>query len=186
MAVWMPLSFAAAKKRSRKIRLQETLASGEGQPSSGTAVIRQRLSCTSSMTSSTVTSRPTVFSFPLLNHDLDSSDLRFRITAPSAAKGTTLQENDGADARTVMDGIFLDIKDPSLDLSVIHHSYSSSSEALGRTVDDIILKRTGQGGKESAVACHTDYQVLYNSPDVPGHPDRVSRLTTLNCICMPF
>ena len=37
--------------------------------------------------------------------------LGFGVAAPPAAQGTALEEDDGADARTVVDGIFLDIED---------------------------------------------------------------------------
>ena len=110
--------FRRTKESSRKIRLQETFAAGEGQSPSGTAVIgRVFHDFFHDLFHAHITAHGLFLA--ALNHDLNITDLRLGITAPFAAKGTTLQENDGADARTVMNRIFLNIKDPSLDLSVI-------------------------------------------------------------------
>ena len=46
-------------------------------------------------------------------HDLHSGELGLRIGAPFAAKGTSLQENRGPHAGTVVDGELLNIKDDS-------------------------------------------------------------------------
>jgi hypothetical protein len=37
--------------------------------------------------------------------------LSFGVVTPPAGEGTALEENRGADARTIMDGVFADIKD---------------------------------------------------------------------------
>jgi len=43
--------------------------------------------------------------------DLDFGGLSFGVVTPPAGEGTALEENRGADAGTVMDGIFADVED---------------------------------------------------------------------------
>lgn len=50
--------------------------------------------------------------------DLRVRGLGFGVTAPFARQGAALQEDDGPDAGTVVNGIFLDIEDGSGRLSI--------------------------------------------------------------------
>lgn len=118
MAVWRPFSFAARRRAPAKSGCRRHSPPERVNPPPERPVIgRVFHDFFRDLFHAHITAHGLFLA--ALNHDLNITDLRLGITAPFAAKGTTLQENDGADARTVMNRIFLDIKDPSLDLSVI-------------------------------------------------------------------
>jgi hypothetical protein len=57
--------------------------------------------------------------------------LGFRVAAPSASQGAALEENDGPDARTVVNGIFLDVKNSSCTLHFVSGLTPGSNRRSG-------------------------------------------------------
>ena len=104
-----------------EIRLCHTFAAGQRDTAAGALVVHAILFQVAHQFPNRHIA-PDRFGRAVHVHGLDAVLLRLRVAAPATAQMTSLEENDGADTGTVMQGVALYIKNPTgLVVYVFHH-----------------------------------------------------------------
>ena len=96
-----------------------------------------------------------------LKHNLDLPLQTFRVGAPFAAQRTAFEEYDGADSRSIIHIVFLNIKDQSFSFHDISPNCPTPGLKMSQhgTADDLILYILAQLYEESTVSGNTHDQV---------------------------